>query len=335
MGNDVERRSLNSTGDQKTSANVLSFLGIAIVVAIVVAVFFLVPWSNVFKEREDTAYSRGTASMVRKEWSKAVQFFEKSLKANPDNTNAYIGLSRAYTQLGELDKALQSADKALQLDSTNAISYGQRGLIKRMQGKSDEALQDFSNAIKRDPDSAWTHAQIADLYLRKHDLEKAIAYSNQAHKLKPDFVEGLRLHATILTRTGKCKEALEVLNKAVKLSPKDPWVLQDKAWFLLTCPDERFRDVGKGMDLAKKAYDLSKGQGAIIQETLAEAYFRQGNALAAVVLQKKAIALRIKDCPDGSCVTEMEGRLRKYQMAARQEVRSLYDILPAFPSKDK
>ena len=82
------------------------------------------------------------------------------------------------------------------------------------------------------------------------------------------------------------------------------------------------------MELAKKAVEMSGGKDGVALETLAEAYFRQGEALKAVDAQKEAIKLGSKNCPEGSCVKEMQQRLQKYELAARQEIRTGYEILP-------
>ncbi len=110
--------------------------------------------------------------------------------------------------------------------------------------------------------------------------------------------------------------------KVEQLSPKDAWSVQDRAWFLLTCPDEKVQDTAKAMELAKEAIDLPGGKDGLIFETLAEAYFRQGDPAKAAEVQKKAIEMGSKKCPDGSCTKEMKDRLQKYEMASRQEVRT-------------
>jgi len=127
---------------------------------------------------------------------------------------------------------------------------------------------------------------------------------------------------------GKCKDASEAFKMVEKLSPNDAWSIQDYAWFLLTCPDETLQDSSKAMEWAKKALELTGGKDGLVHETVAEAYFRQGDPLKAAEHQKKAIQLGSQKCPDGSCTKEMQQRLQKYEMAARQEVRTGYEILP-------
>ena len=175
---------------------------------------------------------------------------------------------------------------------------------------------------------AWAYAQRADLYSRLNEQEKAFTDINKALKSDPKFISALRLRAWVLNRMGKCKDASEDFKKVEELSPEDAWTLQDKAWFLMTCPDEQVQNPAKAMELAQKALKVAAGKDGLIYETLAEAYFKQGDPLKAVEVQKKAIEMGSKRCPDGSCIKEMKDRLQKYEMTARQEVRTGYEILP-------
>jgi tetratricopeptide (TPR) repeat protein len=319
----------SSSGPEKGS-RALSVLGFAIIAAVVVGALLLVPWSDVFKGR-DTNYAAAMAAMEKKEWDKAVSLFQKSLKSQPDNAAAHLGLSKAYLHLGKQDKALEQVNAALMYEKDNALAYGQRGIVQKLKKQFDEALGDFNRAVTLKPDFAWAQAQIADILMRKQDFEEALSSANKALAIDPQFVEALSLRGRILTRMGKCKEAFQDFTLVQELRPEDAWSLQDKAWFLLTCPAESLQDTSKAMELARKAFDLSQGQDGLVQETLAEAYFRNGDPLKAAEHQKRAIELQIKKCPDGSCVKEMQKRLQKYELASRRETRPDYEILPLLP----
>jgi Flp pilus assembly protein TadD len=308
----------------------LSILGFAIIAVVIVGIILFVPWSSLFKGK-DTNYAAAMAAMDKKEWDKAVSLFQKALKSQPENPAAHLGLSKAYFRLGKQDKALDQVNAALTYDANNAMAYGQRGIIEKLKKQPEEALKDFQQAVKLKPDFAWAQAQTADLLMRNQDFEKALSSVNKALAAKPKFVEALSLRGRILTRMGKCKEAFKDFTAVQKLRPKDAWSLQDKAWFLLTCPSESLQDSSKAMELARTALDLSQGQDGLVQETVAEAYFQNGDPLKAVSHQKKAIQLQIKKCPDGSCVKEMQKRLEKYELASRRETRPDYEILPLAP----
>jgi tetratricopeptide (TPR) repeat protein len=309
-------------------SSVYSFMGYAIIAVCVIVAIIVFPGMKFEKKEppQDANYLSGMGALKKTQYAQAIEYFDKSIKANPNNGAAYLGKAKAELQLGNIDKALEEANAAV-ARKAGAEAYGQRGVIQKIKGKTDEALKDLDEAIRSDAKYAWALAHKADILSKKGDYEKALQAANKALEADNKFVEGLRLKAWILTRTGKCEEASAVFVNVEKLSPNDPKSIQDRAWFLLTCPNEKLQDANKAMELAKKAVEMSPKDGVAL-ETLAEAYFRQGEALKAVDAQKKAIELGSKNCPDGACVKEMQQRLQKYELAARQEVRTGYEILP-------
>jgi tetratricopeptide (TPR) repeat protein len=329
MAESVDTSGTNHASGSKKRAYAYSFLGFAILVTVIVATIFLFPWSHLLRQWRHSDFVSANDAMARKDWNRAVALFSKSLKANSgDAFAAYVGRSRAYVQLGNLDKALEDAEAAVEKKPLNAAAYGQRGITKKLQQKQNEALQDFGEAIKLDPGYWWAYAQRADIYSRSNEQGKALDEVNKVLSSKPDFVEGLRLRGWILNRMGKCREAYEDFKKVSELNPNDAWSMQDKAWFLLTCSDEKLQDPLQALELAKRALELSEGKDGVVYETLAEAHFRHGDPLKASELQRKAIELGSKKCPDRSCIKEMEQRLQKYELAARPEIRIRYEILP-------
>lgn len=305
-----------------------TFFGVLILVLVIIAGIFVFPWGDMFRAKTNPDFLAANEAMARNQWDKALTLFDRCIEADPDDWTTYVGRSRAYVGAGNLQRALDDSNKAIQKKPDSSLAYGQRGIVEKVLQKYDEALRDFSEAVKLDPAYAWAYAQRADIYSRQQNQEKALQDVSKAIQIKPNFVEALRLRAWVLSRMGRCKEANEDFTKIEKLSPNDAWSMQDKAWFLLTCPDESLQDPTKAMELAKKAIELTEGKDGVIYETIAEAYFRQGDALKAAETQRKAIELGSKKCPDGSCLKEMNQRLQKYEMAARPEVRNSYEFLP-------
>jgi tetratricopeptide (TPR) repeat protein len=306
-------------------SSVYSFLGFAIIAVVIVAAL-MINWGKAPKSPDPTL-AEASQAMAAKEWNQAIVLYEKAVKVNPNNAEAYVGLSRAYVQVGKLDKALVEANLAVTKKPNYAIAYGQRGIVEKLLQKNEEAIGDFSKAVHLDSSYSWAHAQLADMNMRHNELDKALKNVNRA-LVRGTFPEGLRLRAWILNRMGKCQDAFIDFKKVEEISPNDPWSVQDRAWFLMTCPDEKVQDTGKAMELAKKLAEGPEREDGVILEVLAEAYFKQGDATKAVELQKKAIEMGSKKCPDNSCVKEMKERLQKYELASRQEFRTSYEFLP-------
>jgi tetratricopeptide (TPR) repeat protein len=322
------RSTLRSTIRSEKGSTTYTYLGIAIIIAVAIGAVFFVPWNDLFKGTPDANLASGNQALAAHQWEKAIGYFDKAIKANPASAAAYVGRSKANLNLGKLDQALEDAKVAVEKTPDKPAVYGQRAIVLKLMGKNDDALKDFTIAVKLNPSYAWAYAQRADIYSRGKDQDKALADINAALKSDPNFADGYRLRAWVLNRMGKCKDAYEDFKKVEQLRPNDAWSMQDKAWFLLTCPDEKLQDSTQALALAKKALELSGGKDGMVHETLAEAYYKHGDVLKAVEQQKKAIELGSSKCPDGSCLKEMQQRLQKYEMAARKEVRTGYEILP-------
>jgi tetratricopeptide (TPR) repeat protein len=320
----VNNRKWN-TSERGTGAYAL--LGWLIIVVVALGVVFVLRGASV-QTPADSNLKAATDQMAKQNWNDAVVFFGKSLEVTPGNVDALVGRSRAYVQLRQFDKALEDVNVALKKDQRNAGALGQRALVAKLQGQHDAALADLVKAVKENPNFAWGYAQIADISLKRNELDKALENAGKALKANQNFPEGLRLRAKIYAKQGKCKEAYEDLEKAVKMRPNDAVSLQDKAWFLLTCPEQKMQDPPKAMEIALKANELSKGLDALTLETLAEAFYKQGDVAKASEHQQKAVDLMKKNCPDGSCLKEMLERLQKYQLANRREQREEQEILP-------
>jgi len=312
---------------KESGSSVYSFMGFLILGIIVVVIVFFFPWREMLKGGQNPELVAANQAVSKKEFDKALKLFDKYITANPGDAAGYIGRSRVYVQLGDLNRAAEDAKSAL-AKNPSAQAFGQQAIVLKIKGQTPDALKDFSEAIKLDPKYAWAYAQRADLYSRAQENEKALKDINKALEYNPGFVEGYRMRAWILSRMGKCKDAFDDFQKIAKMGANDAWTLQDTAWFLLTCPDEKLQDTPRAMDLAKKALDMMGTKDGVFQETIAEAYFKQGDPLKAAEHQKKAVEMGSKKCPDESCIKEMKERLNKYELAARQEVRKSYEILP-------
>jgi len=91
---------------------------------------------------------------------------------------------------------------------------------------------------------------------------------------------------------------------SLALRPDQPQVLNNLAWLLATCEDERLRDPPRALDLARRAAQLE--ESAFVLDTLAECYFVNGDYAQALEAGKRALALAKGDR------SHYEAQLRKF-----------------------
>ena len=112
------------------------------------------------------------------------------------------------------------------------------------------------------------------------------------------------------SKKGQYEKAISDYNKAIEINPGDAGPYNDLAWLLATCPDARYRDGVKAVELAQKAVELSPR--ASFLDTLASAYAEVGKFEDAIITQEKAITLLKKEGKTEKLVDYME-RLNSYK----------------------
>jgi Zn-dependent protease with chaperone function len=133
--------------------------------------------------------------------------------------------------------------------------------------------------IERSPENPSLYGLLGDLYYRRQDFAEV-------------------------------KRAYE---KSLDLKPDQPQVLNNLAWLLATCADERLRDPPRALTLARRAAQLDGS--AYIFDTLAESYFVNGMAAEAAAAAERALALAKGDR------SHYESQLRRFLQALEEESR--------------
>jgi Tfp pilus assembly protein PilF len=99
----------------------------------------------------------------------------------------------------------------------------------------------------------------------------------------------LRMRADAYKIIGQPELALRDLREAVRLMPKDPTANNSLAWFLATCPEERFRNGTEAVSATTKACELSQWERSGSIDTLAAAYAEVGDFDQATKYEKQSI----------------------------------------------
>ncbi len=149
------------------------------------------------------------------------------------------------------------------------------------------------------------------------DSKAMIAAIDAAIKDDPKFEPMLgRVKFEALATLGDVEAALTYGRKLVDdLYKEDAGQLNELAWSLIDPDREKKADaklVKLALNAAKKGVDLTKGKDANLLDTLACAYFADGNVAKAIETQEQALKLR----PDDE---ELKAHLEKFKKALKNE----------------
>ena len=84
-----------------------------------------------YRKLHESAYGEFYAGLIyssKKEHSKGVARYSRSIKLNPNSAIAYNNRGASYLYLGKHDRAIQDCSKAIELKSNDAIAYCNRGV---------------------------------------------------------------------------------------------------------------------------------------------------------------------------------------------------------------
>jgi len=134
-------------------------------------------------------YNLGLVQADCKDWSAAVESYQRVLALNPGHGLASNNLGAALEVIGKTEEALEAYTRAVAINPQHAEAQNNQGAIFIERGNLDEARQCFSAAIAAKPDFVDAHHNLSSLksYTLDDPHFKALeALANHAQKLPPD-----------------------------------------------------------------------------------------------------------------------------------------------------
>ena len=234
---------------------------------------------------------RGVALLAHKQYRKAITDFNESLRKSPKNAGALNNRGKANYLLGSHPAAIADFTQALSLEPTNVLYLNNRALAYIETSQFSLALADLQSALKLVPDFAEALNNRGIVHQRLQKSDEAVADFTAALKLNPKYVDALGNRAYVWRRSKSYEKALADLEQAVQISPQTYEATNDLAWLLGTCPDERYRQPERALQLAKAACEMTQYQQWNTLDTLAAALaendqFAEASKWAATAAEK-------------------------------------------------
>lgn len=147
-----------------------------------------------------------------------------------------FGVGRYYSHTGNLSKAIEYYDKAIELDHNNTNNFiflSSKGLALDNNGKHDEALEVYEKGILINPDfeTLWYNKGVAFFNLSRY--QEAIKAYDTAIKLDSTDVDSFINKGRSLWFLGKVVDASKEFDKALDLDPHNVHALNNKSVYLL------------------------------------------------------------------------------------------------------
>jgi serine/threonine protein kinase len=138
---------------------------------------------------------------------KAIEFFKKAVKQDPNFAPAHIGLARAYVEEAGfggkkslLDSAVTLCRLAIALDPMQARGYDQLARAYFLKGWYSQCDQALKKALELGPDDGRCNAFAARRALGKHQFDESYKFFRKAHSLDPHEPRLVYVAAEIIYR---------------------------------------------------------------------------------------------------------------------------------------
>jgi tetratricopeptide (TPR) repeat protein len=296
---------------------------------------------------------RGAVLLRLNRWAEARAASSKALELNPKDPAVWLIRGNAYLSLGRPDKALADYSKGIELDPKYVPAWFNRDTVPPPQpdkvlaramasdptlapalarwwlgagdkyfelAQWDKALAAYSRAVELDSKNAWAWHKRAVAYGRVGQWAKSVADCSKALELLPGSALTLLNRGLAYEKLGRWAEALADCSRAVELDPKCAPACNGCAWLLATCPNPRFRDPARAVELAKKAVGLAPKKGSC-WNTLGVAHYRARDWRAAVAALEKAMELQ----RFGTSFDWFPLAVAYWQLGEREKARAWHD----------
>lgn len=228
-------------------------------------------------------YNRGLAFMATEKYHKSRSDFDKVLKINPADTDAYEQRGGLHYMLGNYEAAISDYSFVIQV-RPEASMYINRGMAYLEQSNFNHALRDLENAMQLEKNDPETYRIIGDVYFAKNDPERAIEYYGMALEIDPDNEQTLNNRGNTYHEMGLEALALQDYDHAISVY-KNSYTYTNRANYWL-----KQGEYDKALADCRKASQLDYNN--------AEAYYciglvenARGNATISLENFNKAIAI--------------------------------------------
>jgi tetratricopeptide (TPR) repeat protein len=134
------------------------------------------------------------------DWTKADEFYERSIAANPSWPQARQWYGEKLVYMGRFDESEQQLTRARDLDPLSSVVVTASALPDFFRGHYDRALETYRLAAELDPGSMLPHLWAGKAWLEKKEYAKALASFRKAEALSEhsSLLEALQAQAIFL-----------------------------------------------------------------------------------------------------------------------------------------
>jgi predicted O-linked N-acetylglucosamine transferase (SPINDLY family) len=225
----------------------------------------------------DALHISGIIKGIKNRHKEALEFFNKCLRINSNNSFLHFNIAKAFSEIGEEEKSLKYHLSATRLNPNHPEGWMSYGKSLASLNRFEDSIVAYNKAIVLDSEyaEAWYNRGNAFTKLREH--VKAIDSYDKATNINPNFAGAWYNRGNALSEIKQYEQALASYDKSIAINPNfaDAWYNRGNAL-----------SENKQYDQAMVSHDQAIG----INPNFADAWYNRGNALNELKLYEQALA---------------------------------------------
>ncbi|MBE0448026.1 MAG: tetratricopeptide repeat protein [Actinobacteria bacterium] len=142
--------------------------------------------------------------------------YKTTIKNNPKDAEAHVGLASIYLEIGQPDKAVKELNTAIKLEPRSWNARFELGMAYDALNKTDEAARQFWQAIAIDPSNEYAFHQLGRLYHKQKQYDRAIQAYKKTLGINPTLADTHYYLGQCYEKTNKKELAKREYKEALK-----------------------------------------------------------------------------------------------------------------------
>lgn len=242
-------------------------------------------------EFEASRINLGNALSNTGRLEEAIPSYERGVAINPKFATGYYNYGCAFVRHGRLEEAIVQFQKALEIFPGHKLARNNLASALLDLGRPAEAVPHCQKIVDDSPDNPKSRTTLGNALAQSGQAEQAVVQYQKVLEIDPTYPDAQNNIGVVLLGLGRLDDALYAWKSILTADPDSLVAARAVAWLLATCPDERYRDGVKALELALRADRFSGGRSAPVAQALAAAYAETGQHASAEVAAERALIL--------------------------------------------
>jgi tetratricopeptide (TPR) repeat protein len=250
-------------------------------------------WSDTVEKNPESWMAQNNLGIVlqqKGQQDEAIAHFQKALELDPNKYEIQNNLGYSLSMSSRLNDAIPYLEKALEINPNYAGTHYNLGNALLRSGRVAEAIVQLQKAVEIDPTHVPALSNLGSAFLQTGQIDESFAHLQRALEIDSNYKAAHFNMANTLLQMGRTEEAVSHLQRVLEIDPSDAEAQKNMAWVFATCPNPRFRDGPKAVELAERASKAGR-PNPVMAATLAAAYAEVGRFSDAVATAEMALQL--------------------------------------------